>query len=288
MEISRVTVVGAGTVGSQLAYQCALHGLDVRMYSRRPETLEKAVANAERLLKRRVEKGTLDDKECESALARVIPTIELDEALEQPQIVVEAVAEDISIKHGMWKQMDAMAPAETILASTSSTIGVSHLAHVTNRPEKCLNAHFFNPVLLMDLCEVVRGPKTSDETFDTVVEFCRKIGRHPVPVRRESYGFIVNRVVFTAIREAVRLLDEGAAEAEDIDDACKRGLNWPMGPITLADFIGLDVIHDAWNLAREEMKDPAWKPTPELEAHVKAGELGMKTGKGFLLHEKKK
>ena len=287
MEISRVSVVGAGTVGSQLAYQCALHGLDVRMYSRRPQTLEKAVANAERLLKRRVEKGSLDAKECELALARVIPTIELEEALENPQIVVEALAEDLAIKHDAWKRIDDLAPAEAILASTSSTIGVSHLAHVTQRPEKCLNAHFFNPVLLMDLCEVVRGPKTSDETFEAVMEFCRQIGRHPVPVRRESYGFIVNRVVFTAIREALRLLDEGAADAADIDDACKRGLNWPMGPINLADFIGLDVIHDAWQLALEETKDPLWKPTPELEAHVKAAELGVKTGKGFLTYEKK-
>ncbi len=287
MEISRVSVVGAGTVGSQLAYQCALSGLEVRMYSRRVQTLEKAVANAERLLKRRVEKGTLDEKECEAALARVHPTIDLDEALGDAQIVIEAVAEDMSTKHDIWKQMDELAPAEAILASTSSTIGASHLAHVTKRPEKCLNAHFFNPVLLMDLCEVVRGPKTSDETFETVMEFCRQIGRHPVPVRRESYGFIVNRVVFTAIREALRLLDEGAAEAADIDDACKRGLNWPMGPINLADFIGLDVIHDAWHLALEETKDPLWKPTPELEAHVKAGELGVKAGKGFLTHEKK-
>lgn len=287
MEIQRVSVVGAGTVGSQLAYQCALSGLEVRMYSRRPETLEKAVANAERLLKRRVEKGTLDEKECQLALGRVHPTIELEEALADAQVVVEAVAEDLSTKHGVWKQMDELAPPEAILASTSSTIGVSHLAHVTTRPEKCLNAHFFNPVLLMDLCEVVRGPKTSDETFETVMEFCRQVGRHPVPINHESYGFIVNRVVFTAIREGLRLLDEGAAEKDDIDDACKRGLNWPMGPIALADFIGLDVIHDAWHLALEETGDPLWKPTPELEAHVKAGELGNKTGRGFYSHDKK-
>jgi 3-hydroxybutyryl-CoA dehydrogenase len=287
VEISRVSVVGAGTVGSQLAYQCALSGLEVRMYSRRAETLEKAVANAERLLKRRVEKGSLDEKDCDAALARVHPTVEIEEAVADAQIVIEAVAEDISTKHGVWKQMDEFAPPEAILASTSSTIGVSHLAHVTGRPEKCLNAHFFNPVLLMDLCEVVRGPKTSDETFKTVVAFCEQVGRHPVPVNHESYGFIVNRVVFTAIREALRLLDEGAAGANDIDDACKRGLNWPMGPIALADFIGLDVIHDAWHLALEETKDPLWQPTAELEAHVHAGELGNKTGKGFLVHEKK-
>ena len=287
MEINRVAVVGAGTVGSQIAYQCALGGLPVRLFTRRTETLEKAVATGERLLMRRVEKGQLTEPQCEAALGMVHPTIELEEALTDAEIVIEAVAEVMETKHEMWKQMDALAPDAAILASTSSTIGVSHLAHMTNRPEKCLNAHFFNPVLLMDLVEVVRGPKTSEETVEAVMALARRIGRHPVLVERESYGFIVNRVVFTAIREALRLLDDGAASAEDIDDACVRGLNWPMGPVKLADFIGLDVIRDAWILGMEEMQDPAWKPTPELERHVAAGELGMKTGQGFLAHEKK-
>jgi 3-hydroxybutyryl-CoA dehydrogenase len=281
-EIDRVSVVGAGTVGSQLAYQCALAGLPVRMVSRRVETLEKGVANAERLLKRRVEKGTLSQEDCDAALGRVHPTIDLEEGVADAQIVIEAVAEVLETKHDVWKQMDAAAPKDAIFASTSSTIGVSHLAHVTNRTDKCVNAHFFNPVFLMDLVEVVRGPHTSDETVAATVEFCERVNRHPVLVQKESYGFIVNRVVFTAIREALRLLDNGAATAEDIDDACVRGLNWPMGPIKLADFIGLDVIHDAWLVGKEEMQDDAWTPTPELKQHVDAGELGMKTGRGFL------
>jgi 3-hydroxybutyryl-CoA dehydrogenase len=286
-EIDRVSVVGAGTVGSQLAYQCALAGLPVRMVSRRVETLEKSVANAERLLRRRVEKGALSQEECDAALGRVRPTIELEEGVADAQIVIEAVAEVLEIKHGVWKQFDDAAPAEAIFASTSSTIGISKLAHVTKRPDRCLNAHFFNPVLLMDLVEVVRGPLTSDETVESTMEFCRRVSRHPVLVRKESYGFIVNRVVFTAIREALRLLDDGVASAEDIDDACVRGLNWPMGPIKLADFIGLDVIHDAWLLGKEEMHDDAWTPTAELKRHVEAGELGVKTGRGFLEYPKK-
>jgi 3-hydroxybutyryl-CoA dehydrogenase len=286
-EIDRVSVVGAGTVGSQLAYQCALAGLPVRMFSRRVETLEKGVANAERLLKRRVEKCTLSQADCDAALGRVHPTIELEEGVADAQIVIEAVAEVLETKHGLWKQLDEAAPEEAIFASTSSTIGISHLAHVTNRPDRCINAHFFNPVLLMDLVEVVRGPHTSDETVEATMEFCRRVGRHPVLVQKDSYGFIVNRVVFTAIREALRLLDDGAATAEDIDDACVRGLNWPMGPIKLADFIGLDVIHDAWLLGKDEMHDDAWAPTAELKQHVEAGELGMKTGRGFLDYPKK-
>ncbi len=286
-EIDRVSVIGAGTVGSQLAYQCALAGLPVRMVSRRVETLEKGVANAERLLKRRVEKGTLSQEECDATMGRVHPTVDMEEGVGDAQIVIEAVAEVLETKHGVWKQFDALAPAEAIFASTSSTIGISHLAHVTSRPDRCVNAHFFNPVLLMDLVEVVRGPHTSDATVEATMEFCRRVNRHPVLVQKESYGFIVNRVVFTAIREALRLLDDGAATAEDIDDACVRGLNWPMGPIKLADFIGLDVIHDAWLLGREEMHDDAWTPTPELAEHVKAGELGMKSGRGFLDHAKK-
>jgi 3-hydroxybutyryl-CoA dehydrogenase len=287
VEIKRVSVVGAGTVGSQLAFQCALGGLPVRLWSRRAETLTKGITGVSRLLERRVDKGTLSQEDYDATIGRVKTTTNLAEAAGDADIVIESVAEQLDIKHDVWKQVDDLSPEHTILASTSSTIGVSHLAHVTGRPDKCLNAHFFNPVLLMDLVEVVRGPKTSDETVDATMAFCRKVGRHPVLVRRESYGFIVNRVVFTAIREALRLLDDGAADAEDIDDACVRGLNWPMGPIKLADFIGLDVIRDAWLLGMEEMEDDAWKPTPALEAHVKAGELGMKTGKGFLTYEKK-
>ena len=287
MEINRVTVVGAGTVGSQLAFQAALGGMAVRLASRRQETLDKGVANATRLLRRRVEKGSLGEADCDAALGRVVPTTNLAEAVADADIVVEAVAEVLETKHEVWRQLDAAAPEPTILASTSSTIGISKLDHVTGRPDRCINAHFFNPVLLMDLVEVVRGPHTSDETVSATMEFARRVGRHPVLVEKESYGFIVNRVVFTAIREALRLLDEGAATAEDIDDACVRGLNWPMGPIKLADFIGLDVIHDAWHLGKEEMHDDWWQPTPELEAHVNAGELGMKTGRGFLAHEQK-
>ena len=287
VEIERVSTVGAGTVGSQVAYQCALAGLPVRMYSRKVATLEKGVANATRLLERRVEKGTLGREECDAALGRVHPTLELDECLSDAQMVIEAIPEVLETKHGFWKEMDAVAPAEAIFASTSSTIGISKLAHVTGRQDRCINAHFFNPVLLMDLVEVVRGPHTSDETVETTMEFCRRVGRHPVLVQQDSYGFIVNRVVFTAIREALRLLDEGAAGADEIDEACVRGLNWRMGPITLADFIGLDVIHDAWLLGKEEMHDDAWTPTAELKRHVEAGELGMKTGRGFLDHTKK-
>src|SRR3979409_1873954 len=252
-EIDRVSVVGAGTVGSQLAYQCALAGLPVRLVSRRTETLTKGVANAERLLKRRVEKGTLTQEDCDAALGRVRPTIDLDEGVADAQIVIEAVAEVLETKHEVWKRVDGLAPPEAIMASTSSTIGVSKLAHVTQRADRCINAHFFNPVLLMDLVEVVRGSRTSDETVAAAMSFCEKVQRHPVLVQKESYGFIVNRVVFTAIREALRLLDEGAATAEDIDEACTRGLNWPMGPVKLADFIGLDVIRDAWLLGRDEM-----------------------------------
>jgi 3-hydroxybutyryl-CoA dehydrogenase len=287
VEFTRVTIMGAGTVGSQLAYQCALGGLRVRLCSRSQATLDRGVANATRLLQRRVEKDLLTAADCEAALGRVAPTTSLEEAAGDAEIVVEAVAEVLETKHDIFKRLDAAAPAGAILASTSSTIGISKLAHVTHRPDKCINAHFFNPVLLMDLVEVVRGPHTSDETVEQTMAFARQVGRHPVLVQRESYGFIVNRVIFTAIREALRLYDEGAATPEDIDDACVRGLNWPMGPIKLADFIGLDVIHDAWLLGEEEMHDSAWTPTPALQENLKQGHLGMKTGEGFFVHQKK-
>ncbi|MGI8610177.1 MAG: 3-hydroxyacyl-CoA dehydrogenase family protein [Candidatus Dormibacteria bacterium] len=287
MEIKTVCIVGAGTVGSQLAYQCALGGFNVNLNSRRQETLDKGRQNAERLLRRRVEKGTLTEFECEEAIGRVTATTKLPEAIGRADIMIEAVAERLDVKEEVFRQADAAAPAHTILATTSSTIEIQKLAPATGRPEKCINAHFFNPVLLMDLVEVVRGPQTSQETVDATMSFCHRVGRFPVLVQKESYGFIVNRIVFTAIREALRLVDEGAATAQDIDEACTRGLNWPMGPVKLADFIGLDVIRDAWLLGQEEMSDGAWVPTAELEQHVAAGELGMKTGKGFLDHARK-
>ena len=286
MEIKTVCVVGAGTVGSQLAYQCALGGLSVRLTSRSQETIDKGTENATRLLRRRVEKGTLTEFECEDALARVTTTTSLEEALAGADIMVEAVAERLEVKEDVFRLASALASEHTILATTSSTIGVHKLATATGRPQKCINAHFFNPVLVMDLVEVVRGPETSDETVEAVMTFARRVGRHPVLVQRESYGFIVNRIVFTAIREALRLVDEGAATPEDIDEACLRGLKWPMGPVQLADFIGLDVLHDAWLLGKEEMADDAWEPTAELTRHVAAGELGNKSGKGFLEHTK--
>ena len=285
MDIKTVCVVGAGTVGSQLAYQCALGGLSVRLTSRNQATIDKGTANATRLLRRRVEKGTLTEFECEDALSRVTTTTSLSEAISGADIMVEAVAERLDIKEEVFRQAGAAAAEHTILATTSSTIEIHKLAPVTGRPDRCINAHFFNPVLLMDLVEVVRGPETSEATVDAVMAFARRVGRHPVLVQRESYGFIVNRIIFTAIREALRLVDEGAATPEDIDEACVRGLNWPMGPVKLADFIGLDVIRDAWILGKDEMQDDAWEPTAELNRHVEAGELGMKSGKGFLEHK---
>src|SRR5258708_13471153 len=192
-EIDRVSVIGAGTVGSQLAYQCALAGLPVRMVSRRVETLGKGVANAERLLKRRVEKGTLSQEECDATMGRVHPTVDMEEGVGDAQIVIEAVAEVLETKHGVWKQFDALAPAEAIFASTSSTIGISHLAHVTSPPDPCANAHFFNPVLLIDLVEVVRGPHTSDATVEATWEFCRRRHRHPRQGPKEAPGLLLNR-----------------------------------------------------------------------------------------------
>jgi 3-hydroxybutyryl-CoA dehydrogenase len=287
LEINNVCVVGAGTVGAQLAYQCALGGLDVVLTSRSSETLEKGGGNTERLLRRRVEKGTLPEAEAEGAIGRVTRTTDFGEAVRGADMVIEAVAERLDVKQEIFRKADAAAPPQAILATTSSTIEIQKLAPVTGRPDRCINAHFFNPVLVMDLVEVVRGPQTSQETVDATMAFARRVGRFPVLVQRESYGFIVNRIIFTAIREALRLIDEGAATAEDIDEACVRGLNWPMGPVKLADFIGLDVLHDAWLLGREEMMDEAWTPTPALQGHVEAGELGMKTGRGFLEHARK-
>jgi 3-hydroxybutyryl-CoA dehydrogenase len=277
-------VIGAGTVGSQLAFQCALGGVEVTLASRSQETIDRGMAAASKILRRRVEKGSLDEAECEAAIARVATTTSIVDAAGGGEFVIEAVAEQLDLKREIFRELGRHADPGAVLATTSSTICISQLASETGRPECCVNAHFFNPVLVMDLVEVVRGPETSQETVDRTMAFATQVGRRPILVQRESYGFIVNRIIFTAIREALRLVDEGAATPADIDEACVRGLNWPMGPVKLADFIGLDVIRDAWLLGREEMHDDAWAPTAALDQHVSAGELGMKTGRGFFEH----
>ena len=279
-EVKKVVIVGAGTMGSQIALQTALSGrYDVSLVDTVHGQLERARAQNAKLLERSVEKGRLTRERADNALARIKDVDQLAAAVESADLVIEAVIEDFDAKKGVFESVCAAAPADAILTSNSSTITISRLADFSKHPERCCNTHFFHPVTVMQLCEVVGGPKTTDETIDSAMEFVRNIDRTPVRLNKEIWGFIVNRILFAASEEAIRLLEGGYASAEDIDVAVKTGLNWPMGPFHLLDFSGLDIFYGAM---QDRRRQGAGAGAPKvLEELVKAGHLGRKTGKGF-------
>jgi len=279
--LTRLAVVGGGFMGSQIATQAALHGIEVRLQDVSAEQLEKSMTANRGHLQRRVDKGRLTPADLEAALARVRTTTDLAEAVRDAEVVIEAVVEDLDVKRQVFSELDELAPPEAVLASNSSTMVISKLAGATGRPDRCANMHFFSPVLVMELCEVVMGPQTSEATAERCLALVREMGRTPVLVRKEIDGFIVNRILHAATQEAYRLLDGGVAEFQDIDTAVEKGLNWPMGPFRLGDFTGLDVTYNARLHIYRTTGDPNYKPSPRLREKVEKGELGRKTGKGW-------
>ncbi len=279
--MTKLAVVGAGSMGAQIAQQAALHGVEVTLQDKDEAQLRKARDSNQGHLGRRVEKRKLSQEDAKAALDRVLSTTDMGQAVGKADFVIEAVFEDLDVKRAIFGELDRLAPPEAVLASNSSTIGISKLADVTRRPERCLNMHFFFPVLVMDLVEVVRGPKTSDASVEAAVALARQIGRTPVLLNREIDGFIVNRILHAATQEAYRLLDAEVASFEDIDTAVEKGLNWPMGPFRLGDFSGLDVTYNARLHMYRSTGDERYRPSAQLEAKVKAGKLGRKTGEGW-------
>jgi len=284
-ELKRVLVVGAGTMGSQIALQTALSGkYDVTLVDSVEGQLERANAQNTRLMDRAVEKGRLTREAASNALGRIEGSNDLAGAAGSADLVIEAVIEDFDAKAAVFKTLGQHANKDATLASNSSTIAISRLADITGRPERCCNMHFFHPVTVMQLCEVVRGPKTSDATIETAMEFVRTIDRTPVLLQKEIWGFIVNRILFAASEEAMHLLDGGYASAEDIDTAVQKGLNWPMGPFHLLDFSGLDIFYGALT---DRHRQGEGADAPELlKKLVDEGHLGRKTGKGFFEYPK--
>jgi 3-hydroxybutyryl-CoA dehydrogenase len=279
-DLKTVLVVGAGTMGSQIALQTALSGrYEVTLVDSVEGQLERARAQNSRLLDRAVEKGRMTREAADQAHARITHRGDLEAAAGAADLVIEAVIEDFDAKKGVFSVLGEHAKKDAILASNSSTIAISRLAGFTGRPERCCNMHFFHPVTIMQLCEVVRGPKTSDGTVETAMEFVRSIDRTPVLLQKEIWGFIVNRILFAASEEAMRLLEGGYASAEDIDVAVQKGLNWPMGPFHLLDFSGLDIFYGA---LKDRHRQGEGGDAPELlKKLVEGGHLGRKTGKGF-------
>ena len=279
-ELKRVMVVGAGTMGSQIALQAALgRRYEVTLVDTVAGQLEKARMQNQKLLDRSVEKGRLTRDQGDEALRRIHDSNDLAASAAGADLVIEAVIENFDAKKSVFEMLGEHARADAILASNSSTIAISRLADFSGHPERCCNMHFFHPVTVMQLCEVVRGPKTSDETVGAAMDFVRSIDRTPVLLKKEIWGFIVNRILFAASEEAMRLLEGGYASAEDIDIAVQKGLNWPMGPFHLLDFSGLDVFYGAMQDRHRQGEGPE---APEvLRRLVDQGRLGRKTGRGF-------
>jgi 3-hydroxybutyryl-CoA dehydrogenase len=279
-ELKSVLVVGAGTMGSQIALQTAMSGrYEVTLVDSLEGQLERARTQNSRLLERSVEKGRITQEVATAALTRIHARDDLATAAGTADLVIEAVIEDFDAKKSVFSTLGEHAKKDAILASNSSTIAISRLAGFTGRPEQCCNMHFFHPVTVMQLCEVVRGPKTSDATVETAMQFVRSIDRTPVLLQKEIWGFIVNRILFAASEEAMHLLEGGYATAEDIDIAVQKGLNWPMGPFHLLDFSGLDIFYGAM---KDRHRQGEGTDAPELlKKLVQEGHLGRKTGKGF-------
>jgi 3-hydroxybutyryl-CoA dehydrogenase len=278
----RLLVVGAGTMGAQIAQQAALHGIDVALVDVNAGVLERAMSSNRQWLERRVEKGRLEPEAAEVAARRVHPTPDLAAAASESAWAIEAVVEVVSVKREIFAALDASLPSGAGIATNSSNIVVSRLADATARPELCCNMHFFHPVLVMDLCEVVRGPQTSDGTCARAVAWSQAMGRTAIVVEKEIDGFIVNRILGSASREAFSLLRGGVASAEDIDVAVRKGLNWPMGPFQLSDFSGLDTVLTIRRDRMERDHNPGDAATVDvLERMVAAGRLGRKSGRGF-------
>lgn len=281
-DISRIGVIGAGTMGNGIAQLFATAGCAVTMRDLKPEYLDRGMATIANSLERLASKGKLTTEERDAALGRIRPTTELSE-LGGCEVIVEAVLENYDIKAGVIRELDAICGEDTIFATNTSSISVTKLAAVSKNPGRVIGMHFFNPVPLMQLVEIIRALQTSDATCDAIVKLTQFVGKS-ARVSKDSYGFVVNRVLVPMINEAINCVHEGVASAEDVDEMMKLGANHPMGPLSLADLIGLDVVRNIMETLHNGFDDPKFRPSPLLKQMCDAGYLGRKTGRGFFTY----
>lgn len=279
MTIKTVGIVGSGIMGSGIAEVAARAGYEVVLRSRRQETADATVAGMEKSLNRQVDKGKLEESERDAIVARVTPTSKLDD-LSGCDLVVESVVEDLETKKELFRDLQHVCSDEAILATNTSTLPVVEMAIETHRPAQVCGIHFFNPAPMMSLVEVVRPLTASDETIAAAKAFAESCGKTPVEVKDQA-GFIVNALLFPYLNNAVRLLENGTANREDIDAAMKGGCNFPMGPLALLDLVGLDTSVAILDALYEEFRDPNYATVPLLRRMVSAGQLGRKSGHGF-------
>ncbi len=279
-EIKNITVIGGGTMGNGIAHVFAQNGFDVKLVETKQEFADRAMNTIDKNLSRMVSKEKISEAEKQATLERIQPVLSVSDGVKSADLVIEAVPENYDLKKKIFKEVDEHAPANAILASNTSSISITKLAAVTSRPGKFIGMHFFNPVPVMKLVEVINGLETDSAVTDSIMEISKKLGKEPVPAN-DFPGFVSNRVLMPMINEAIFCVHEGVAEPEHVDEVMKLGMAHPMGPLRLADFIGLDVCLDILNVLYDGFKDPKYRPCPLLVKMVDAGKLGDKTGEGF-------
>jgi len=285
VEIKSIGVLGAGAMGGGIAQVAAQAGFPVKICDVDKAFVDSALGRINSFLGKSVEKGKLSEDQKSEILSRITPISNM-EGFDGVDLVIEAIIEDLQAKKDAFKNLDRICKPETILASNTSSMSITLIAASTGRPEKVAGMHFFNPPPLMRLVEIIRGYNTSDESVQTLMEVCVKMGKTPVEVRKDSPGFVVNRILMAQFLEAIRLVEEGVATPKDVDTAVRLGLNYPMGPFELQDFTGVDIGYFVANYFYEEFKDSRWNPPQALKALIRAGRLGKKTGAGWYTYKK--
>lgn len=283
MNIKKIGVVGAGQMGHGIALVSAQAGFDVVLRDVTDDIVKKGIEKIDKFLSKSIEKGKLSQEEKKRIMGKIKGTTKLED-LKDVDIIIEAVFENVNVKKELFKELDSICKKDCIFASNTSTIPITDLASATTRAEKFIGMHFMNPVPLMKLVEIIRGMKTSDETAKVIHDLAIKMGKTPVEVK-DSPGFVSNRLLMPMINEAIYCYMEGLGRPEDIDNIMKLGMNHPMGPLELADLIGLDVVLNIMTVLYEGFNDSKYRPCPLLKKMVQAGYLGRKTGRGFYSYE---
>ncbi|MDV2886506.1 MULTISPECIES: 3-hydroxybutyryl-CoA dehydrogenase [Alkalihalophilus] len=283
MSMKKVMVIGAGQMGSGIAQVHAMAGIDVILHDLKQEFVERGMATIQKNLNRQVEKGRLEEGERDAILGRLTPSTDLQNA-QDVDLVIEAAIENMEIKSKLFADLDKIAPEHAILATNTSSLPITEIAAATNRPEKVIGMHFMNPVPVMKLVEIIRGLATTDEVYQAIEDLSRTLSKTPVEVN-DFPGFVSNRILMPMINEAIYTVYEGVATPEAVDEVMKLGMNHPMGPLTLADFIGLDTCLYIMETLHDGFGDDKYRPCPLLRKYVKAGWLGKKTGRGFYVYE---
>lgn len=283
MSVQTIMVIGAGQMGSGIAQVCAQAGYSVFLNDLKAEFVERGLAGIKKNLNRQVDKGRMTAEQLDEIVGRITSSHDLQDAA-KVDLVIEAAVENMDIKAKIFAQLDEIAPAHAILASNTSSLPITEIAAATKRPEKVIGMHFMNPVPVMKLVEIIRGLATADEVYQTIEDITKTLGKVPVEVN-DFPGFVSNRILMPMINEAIYTLYEGVATKEAIDEVMKLGMNHPMGPLTLADFIGLDTCLYIMETLHEGFGDDKYRPCPLLRKYVKAGWLGKKSGRGFYTYQ---